>query len=265
MAQLGGKLVALTMVAGMVPSIAAARPPRYQHASVKEHATADCAGCHGVKDQQLFTLWVPSSKPIHASCDGCHEKAYFQGLRKAGRGRPASVPFCATCHKGRGRKSLRFPPFRSRGASNFALARFDHGQHRRLKGATCEGCHETQGGAQSPTRAAHPQCAGCHREGASPLMTDCRGCHIASPGAEPSAFAEANPFRTWQAFDHIQHAAKLKRRGRCEDCHSQVAPGAGQVVPRPRKQDCEGCHDGNEAFSVLQSDCGRCHVEGKKR
>jgi c(7)-type cytochrome triheme protein len=92
-------------------------------------------------------------------------------------------------------------------------------------------------------------------------MNDCGSCHaVAAAGARQPALV-SGPFRA--SFSHARHQAR--GHDDCRGCHAALLAASGNELPAPRTEECVGCHDGAQAFSVLGTQCRRCHAEGGPR
>lgn len=248
-----GRVHALIILLFFVAAEAHARPARFQHSSDETHRER-CQNCHKIANLKTGSLRLPASQPLHAPCDTCHGREWRKAMFSIRGRRPSRAGFCATCHVGR--KGLRYPPYLSRGASFFTLADYDHRAHADLDDTRCEDCHGSGGARDEP--APHPSCAGCHDGDPAPAMNACEGCHVATASAAPSQFEQVDEYRI-MGFDHDNHRKKSPK-ATCASCHVGQPSQPGEPMPRPRKPDCETCHDGRQAFSVVEAKCGRCHI-----
>ncbi|HWN67979.1 MAG TPA: cytochrome c3 family protein [Haliangium sp.] len=119
--------------------------------------------------------------------------------------------------------------------------------------ARCTRCHLPAPGVSTP---APGLTAGAAKTG--PVsMNECGRCHVAAAaGARLPALAPG-PYRA--SFSHARHRAR--GHGDCGGCHVAVLAASGNELPAPRTEQCAGCHDGVQAFSVLGPTCRRCHDE----
>ena len=234
---------------------------RYDHRSDPGHSS-QCKMCHKVKNKKTYAMLPAASKPLHANCDECHETEFVKGMRQLSRKGPSGTSFCATCHKKTKNKrvlSLVYPPYLVRGTSSFVLAKFDHGKHATLKNVSCEQCHGQKTKKQT-IRPSHAQCISCHEKDAPPKMSQCKECHQLADAPSPSNFQVKDIYRNYK-FSHAKHAKKLSKPQPCTTCHANINPNPGEPIQRPKKPDCMTCHDGQQAFSVLGTQCGLCHTK----
>ncbi|MCB9647976.1 MAG: hypothetical protein H6730_15405 [Deltaproteobacteria bacterium] len=261
--------VTSTLCAPILISLVLARPGlgatpdgRFDHASQPEHA-ANCNDCHrlGPGSQWEQKVRVAKGGGTHAVCTKCHQEEWATFDPRKGSA------VCAACHAARdGRldfKKVVYPPYRHRDASQFTLAAFSHADHLREGNRGCAQCHVMGAkGAKAEMDfgpVGHETCGNqiCHGERVSPKMSECEGCHRLGKRPPPAPADVA--FRVDAGFGHDTHA-KAAKDAQCGDCHTNVAVGAGQRIPRPEMIACESCHDGAKAFSALGAQCMRCHA-----
>ena len=220
----------------------------------------DCASCHR-----------EGRKIAHRECKACHPMGRMVRNGKAAR-------MCSACHtgykkkRGRMKMTFAFPPYQKREGAEFILTRFNHGRHATIGMRDCTVCHSPAWRAKKKKKAGriepvtHAACATCHARGIDPAMNRCQGCHSATSAPSPALWSRrASPFRVTNAFDHRSHEAKSGNTD-CVNCHTDVNPGVGEPVLRPKKVDCSGCHDGKTSFSTEdEAHCKSCHKSGDKR
>ena len=266
-------LVALLLVAG-VPGpdglSAQGKPGRFSHQQHGKNAE-NCTSCHRIS---AATKWLEKGKVAtgrggneHRPCSngGCHANQFT--TRRAGA-------FCWSCHVGTLR-SVRYPPYRRRGESEFVLQKFSHKAHIRDGNKGCEQCHTPEKKKKTRKKAdprtetdmiavSHQVCGEtiCHGDKVSPMMSECASCHaVKAEGAKvaPLATSVWSNKRVAVAFGHTEHM-KASKEDACGTCHTNTQVGTGEVIPLPMMQTCESCHDGTRAFSALGFDCVKCHV-----
>jgi hypothetical protein len=171
-------------------------------------------------------------------------------------------PLCAVCHAAaaldaairgsRDRLGASAPP---PGRADHRLT-MSHGNHAMLQ---CAGCHRF---GREPR--VHDRCRSCHAS--SPVdkrapMSACAGCHVPASARTRGLGVAPSPYQTRATFSHGRHAGRVKAAGQeaCLSCHPGLDELAGNVVPRPRKSSCAGCHDGQAAFSTTEARCRACH------
>ncbi len=222
----------------------------------KAARVAECGTCHKLgKGGKL------RRRHGHRRCRGCHNLDRLQSnlLRRRGR---AALRICNTCHYNALKHELGASPrlkIRRRAKAvgePLVLATFDHGRHTRM--APCASCHtQTSGGGPTgEKKTGHSSCSasGCHGDGG---MKACGTCHRL--GAPRAAQGSANPVSP-QLFDHARHAVPKAnaKDGPCFACHTNVAVGPGEGVPRPPKAACRTCHAVDASPGV---NCGQCHQQ----
>jgi c(7)-type cytochrome triheme protein len=246
-----------------------ADPPRFAHAVHKDVKKAPtCNDCHKLS---AATGWAQKTPVIkgrepHQPCSmsGCHQDRYIHFSASK------DLNFCLQCHIARPEGKLRYPPYRSRGESDFWLAGFDHADHMREGNRGCPLCHDldkapAKGASKEMRRVGHDTCGNtiCHGERVEPKMAGC-GCHVAKDKTqvELSASSEWTQFRVKKLFSHRAHA-KASKSNECGQCHTNVAVKKGERVLLPPMIACESCHNGKQAFDALGATCTKCHGEGK--
>jgi c(7)-type cytochrome triheme protein len=149
----------------------------------------------------------------------------------------------------------------------------------------CRACHapgqddgrpEARGAAApGPGLDAHARCTRCHPAASGPgapagaepgplgllAMNDCTRCHVAAETGAGRPELASGPYRV--SFSHARHAAR--GHDDCRGCHAAVLAASSNALPAPRTEECAGCHDGAQAFSVLGPHCRRCHADGGPR
>lgn len=177
--------------------------------------------------------------------------------------------FCSSCHENFGRRRFDaiYPPYRTKGKSDFSLQTFSHNKHIEVDKLACVQCHRpsTERGAiriSYMERIGHPTCGdeACHGNAVQPVMSDCVGCHLPN-GSVPAtnlASKTESVFRVRGAYSHQRHA-EVSKQNDCANCHINTGVEAGQTVPLPPMIACERCHDGTNAFFALGTKCKNCH------
>lgn len=242
-----------------------------------------CGTCHQVKEGRkgkvtTYAIETRGTPDQHKPCSdsGCHSDKRFGTKLET---------FCFACHHHK-TSFPDAPQARRRGQSNWVLAKFDHGDHLKRVGGSCDQCHTDNKDTRPYDRTAvvrdmtmpgHTECGQCHDK-LAPKVNDpngCEGCHVLPAGQiKPGSYADMDNYRVSMAFKpkagrgrgalpvstfHAGHAKKSKAKD-CQLCHNNVGTGPGEVVPLPAKATCEGCHNGKSVFGVLSTDCTRCHV-----
>ncbi len=236
----------------------AAHPPRFDHLSEK-HATVACNDCH---DRSKSNGWghVRFPKKDHKPCEnaGCH-------AGKLVKFDPRKPEFCRTCHvAGPGGHGINihkavYPPYRSGEHSQFTLASSGHKTH--VEAGKCEVCHthdRAESGGPDMVFTGHRGCAGCHESKAKPAMATCNGCHVKKAPEEALASSTWSDYRVSNLFTHASHAKKTGKN-ECASCHVNAKVEKGVHTPLPAMADCTSCHDGDQAFDAVGSQCRRCH------
>jgi c(7)-type cytochrome triheme protein len=226
----------------------ASTPARYDHFSEK-HSKVACNDCH-----------LRSTKKDHRPCEnsGCHpgELVKFD---------PRKPAYCRTCHEagpgGRGVniRKVYYPPYRKGDDTLWGQMNAGHAVH--VEGAQCETCHmENKAAPKNPdmTFTGHSGCATCHDGKAKPPMSECQGCHVKKDQALGLTSAIFTDYRIAKKFSHAEHAEKTKKND-CAGCHPNSKVQKGVRTPLPQMADCTSCHDGDQAFDVVGSECRRCH------
>lgn len=246
----------LLMVASWAGT-AAAEPKRFDHFQEK-HAEVACNDCHrrGEKQKWRHVTFPKKHKPCENS--GCHAgKVLSFDPRKPG--------FCRTCHLpgrgGRGINSRRlvYPPYRKGEERQLALASSDHAKHQ--EAGKCSDCHErdeAHSGGPDVVLVGHEGCAACHGKETKPAMDQCGGCHVKKDQTVMFASSEWSNYRVANVFSHEKHEEKTGKN-ECTACHVNTKVKKGTQVPLPAMKDCLSCHDGDQAFDALGSQCRRCH------
>jgi c(7)-type cytochrome triheme protein len=233
-------------------------------------AAVPCTRCHAMDRRGRVARRLG-----HVACFGeCH------GPRpsRAAEG-PARRAVCTVCHAA---ESLERPgpgrtlavPAGPLSAREHVLA-MSHAAHDAPSQAHggCRACH-APGQEDGPpgTRAsddAHARCMRCHLAGAGPgatetgpvSMNQCSRCHVAAEAGARRPALVSGPYRA--SFSHARHRAR--GHDDCRGCHVAVLAASGNDLPAPSTQECAGCHDGVQAFSVLGPQCRRCHAERGQR
>jgi hypothetical protein len=212
------------------------------------HLTAKvtCADCHEQKH-----------RGTRSPCETCHNvdtwkrvsytKHTYDPELLPGKHRTAT---CLQCH----------PKFKFSNSSKSVPCESCHEKDRRHEDlGTCRSCHSplTWSEVKPNQKAASMQQGGA--EPRRPLLTpgspDTPGPTTSVSPAQPTDL-----FRVRSKFDHISHARLVKAKGRkanCTPCHG----GTGaQFQARPQMRMCESCHDGDQAFDALGTQCSRCHA-----
>ncbi len=221
------------------------------HAKVEPHDGKlghDCAKCHNVNTWQQAkfdhkqTAFALNGRHAELPCAQCHLGNRFKGTPKQ----------CASCHAPddvhRGERGERCAECHSE--STWKSATFDHAKQ---TGFALLGAH------------APLACAACHRTGQlkDPVPKDCRGCHLgqdAHAGRFGNDCATCHANTAWKPalFDHERDGhwplAGRHAQVQCHACHT------GNIATQKLKQDCAGCHRGNDVHAgALGKDCAQCH------
>ncbi|MBP9084687.1 MAG: hypothetical protein KBG15_01160 [Kofleriaceae bacterium] len=225
-----------------------ARPTkRYSHGGHAEFdrragiSPAPCTSCHRNGNNE-------PTPPPHDACTACHASDFA-----------ASQPIiCGACHQST-------EPWRALAADQRPLptsefgARLDHRSH----ATACTTCHTlTTATTELRPPRGHSSCSTCHRDQATPRLTQCSGCHQPNLAIERTQQRLAAAWSTRRQFDHGAHS-RAARPGECSDCHI-ATPTTAEIMayPTPPKAACARCHDGQRAFSVTSTACRRCHGNG---
>jgi hypothetical protein len=241
---------------------ATAAPPRFDHfggGKEKKHGTVKCNDCHRIS---ASAAWKQDEFPgkDHKPCEssGCH-------AGKLVNFDPRKPDFCLTCHErgpgGRGIDIHRrvYPPYRAGSAAQLhSLVSSDHAKH--VEAQKCEACHDRAKvpGKVEMTVRGHDACGACHGSKSKPAMDDCSGCHVKAEASPGLASAQWTDYRVEHQFTHAAHE-KASKKNDCLSCHQNTKVKKGDRVPLPAMKDCTGCHDGEQAFDALGSQCRRCH------
>ncbi len=241
--------------------------------------TQACSRCHQEAPSRTFTIARPTKRFSHAAhntparlagnnptpCTSCHRN---------GNNEPTPPPHdaCSPCHASDfaspqpiicGACHQSTEPWRALTADQRPLptsefgAQLDHRSHV----APCTTCH-TLTTATTELRPArgHSSCSSCHRDQATPRLTQCTGCHQPNLAVMRNQQRVTAAWSTRRQFDHGAHGRAVAP-SQCSDCHTATAQ-SGEIAayPTPPKAACARCHNGQRAFSVTSTECRRCHV-----
>ncbi len=146
--------------------------------------------------------------------------------------------------------------------------RFDHAQHLRLAGVTCERCHTTAAAsARADDRLVPPEstCAPCHaidrahpERPAAPgaPAVRCDACHTGWNAADPQRVARVQiPTPNL----HFSHRAHVQRGQSCASCHGDLrATALATRLDLPAMESCTAaCH---RAGGTAPDACATCHL-----
>lgn len=145
--------------------------------------------------------------------------------------------------------------------------RFDHSQHLRLTGVTCERCHTAATTSENSSDRLVPtenSCRPCHTidrdhpgngsiDGGGPVTT-CASCHLGWDRSQPLRVERVQIPRPNLRFSHARHT---RLGARCVDCHASVVnAGLATRLELPRMEGCLSCHRQGQA----PDRCSTCHL-----
>ncbi|HUP20984.1 MAG TPA: cytochrome c3 family protein [Gemmatimonadota bacterium] len=139
-----------------------------------------------------------------------------------------------------------------------------------LAGALLLSSPSRQGFPHEQHEGLFPSCVGCHvgaETGDGPLVAvepaACAGCH---DGVEREVveWTALTPKASNLAFNHVEHAEKIREEGRpldCAACHRPEGVDVRMAVDRAVESKCLDCHAPEaESHFALAVDCAECHV-----
>ncbi|MFZ5922418.1 MAG: cytochrome c3 family protein [Chloroflexota bacterium] len=232
---------------------------------------ANCETCHRQMDvvfTQAHILWVGTDcRACHDGVDSYGDTFDHQNTDFGLTGKHTEV-LCSTCHiDAHSADDLQNTP------TDCAGCHLDNDPHAGRFGASCEGCHTTDGWKPADFdhslvvfklegKHADVACEDCHVNGVyQGTPADCFSCHKEKDkhdgrfGADCSACH--NP-SGWGDVDFDHNLAAFKLTGahqsvQCEDCHKN---NVFQGTPK----DCYSCHQKDDNHNgQFGKDCGTCH------
>ncbi len=256
------------------------------HVAVSGLDPLTCAQCHTLdKSGEL------SGRPDHAACFGaCHGAPPARRVR---RRRPRPYPIddeqrfiCRSCHSANAldqveagskqRLTVFYPPYGLARDHGIAVSHAAHQAPTADRG-DCLACHPIPGApASGRKKGAHARCTPCHlrpADASTPGMDACATCHPAAFGYAARPHLTPGRYPVTSEFSHLAHLDRGGRPGpdgatttlSCAACHAAAAAATDSEIPAPASTDCEGCHDGQYAFSTVGPDCRRCHQRPAER
>lgn len=250
-----------------------ARPTPERHADYSfalrgDHATTDCAACHG--NAQRAPRWNGAG-PRLAECAACHQHPHTSALVQAATAVVGPANGCADCHEDAdadfaiGRISPAqhavsgfelVPPHADVACAKCHLGATPQGRFPGRDAADCRVCHTDVHQGQFAHEARFAQCSACHA-----------GAHFVPSTFGPVAHASTRWPLTGaheavgcsgchqKGQDQVQvfHGTST----RCADCHRDVHDGAFDRAGRPQtvagRAECARCHD-SRAFAPVVAD-----------
>jgi hypothetical protein len=221
--------------------------------------TLGCVDCHAVQPEDNYKVLRPGSQQ-HAPCDRCHQAEYYKPPGE----------FCQICHAEVDplkAEASPLEPYPRRAVAAQLVSAFNHevhlaGERVKLEGQNldCKYCHQVKGeDAPYATFPKHGNCAPCHAEVVSPVLSDCNGCHEDNGPGKKRRFIQ-NDIR----FTHGKHQVdKAGQAIPCETCHHEIArSSSSRDLNLPQMRDCAQCHEDSSKTpdTVRISNCGLCHT-----
>jgi c(7)-type cytochrome triheme protein len=225
---------------------------RYSHATHATLAIGPCTTCHQV------TAGNEVGSVGHTACATCHSEDFLKRDPK----------YCGACHNS-------VEPWRKLIADRPPADRTEFGATLNHSSAAhqkpCVTCH-TLATADSQLRPprGHKACtgSGCHATtgGPTPQLAQCESCHRQDRLVERTLMRLAAPWSVRKLFRHSTHETTTKGEViACTSCHTDLSAPTTDTLATPAKPTCAGCHNGDTAFKLTGTGCGRCHDRASAR